>query len=41
MLHFGYDLKRVFDSFIPLAVFMGNLHGEPNAPDLQIHENDL
>jgi len=40
MLPFDYDLERVIDDFILLAVFVGN-DFLPNLPDLRIHENGL
>ena len=40
VLPFEYDLERVLDDFILLAVFVGN-DFLPNLPDLHIHENGL
>ena len=40
MLPFDYNLERVIDDFILLAVFVGN-DFLPNLPDLHIHENGL
>src|SRR5262245_66371257 len=39
-LTFDYNLERVIDDFILLAVFVGN-DFLPNLPDLHIHENGL
>ena len=39
-LPFEYNLERVIDDFILLAVFVGN-DFLPNLPDLHIHENGL
>ncbi len=39
-LPFPYDLERVIDDFVMLAVFVGN-DFLPNLPDLHIHENGL
>lgn len=39
-LSFDYNLERVIDDFILLAVFVGN-DFLPNLPDLHIHENGL
>ncbi|KAF8896029.1 exonuclease II [Infundibulicybe gibba] len=39
-LSFEYNLERVIDDFILLAVFVGN-DFLPNLPDLHIHENGL
>lgn len=39
-LPFDYNLERVIDDFILLAVFIGN-DFLPNLPDLHIHENGL
>jgi 5'-3' exoribonuclease 1 len=39
-LPFDYNLERVIDDFILLAVFVGN-NFLPNLPDLHIHENGL
>lgn len=39
-LSFPYNLERVIDDFILLAVFVGN-DFLPNLPDLHIHENGL
>jgi 5'-3' exoribonuclease 1 len=39
-LPFDYNLKRVIDDFILLAVFVGN-DFLPNLPDSHIHENGL
>ena len=39
-LPFKYNLERVIDDFILLAVFVGN-DFLPNLPDLHIHENGL
>ncbi|KAH7884247.1 exonuclease II [Phlebopus sp. FC_14] len=39
-LQFDYNLERVIDDFILLAVFVGN-DFLPNLPDLHIHENGL
>jgi 5'-3' exoribonuclease 1 len=39
-LPFDYNLERVIDDFILLAVFVGN-DFLPNLPDLHIHENGL
>lgn len=40
VLPFPYNLERVIDDFIILAVFVGN-DFLPNLPDLHIHENGL
>ena len=40
ILPFEYNLERVIDDFILLAVFVGN-DFLPNLPDLHIHENGL
>ena len=40
VLPFDYNLERVIDDFILLAVFVGN-DFLPNLPDLHIHENGL
>lgn len=40
ILPFDYDLERVIDDFILLAVFVGN-DFLPHLPDLHIHENGL
>lgn len=40
VLKFEYNLERVIDDFILLAVFVGN-DFLPNLPDLHIHENGL
>jgi 5'-3' exoribonuclease 1 len=40
VIPFDYDLERVIDDFILLAVFVGN-DFLPNLPDLHIHENGL
>lgn len=40
VLPFQYNLERVIDDFILLAVFVGN-DFLPNLPDLHIHENGL
>jgi len=40
ILAFDYNLERVIDDFILLAVFVGN-DFLPNLPDLHIHENGL
>lgn len=40
VLPFAYNLERVIDDFILLAVFVGN-DFLPNLPDLHIHENGL
>ncbi|KAI0091131.1 exonuclease II [Irpex rosettiformis] len=40
VLPFPYNLERVIDDFILLAVFVGN-DFLPNLPDLHIHENGL
>lgn len=39
-LHFTYNLERVIDDFILLAIFVDN-DFLPNLPDLRIHENGL
>ncbi|KAJ6450152.1 exonuclease II [Mycena sanguinolenta] len=39
-LSFPYNLERIIDDFILLAVFVGN-DFLPNLPDLHIHENGL
>jgi 5'-3' exoribonuclease 1 len=39
-LSFTYNLERIIDDFILLAVFVGN-DFLPNLPDLHIHENGL
>jgi len=39
-LPFDYNLERVINDFILLAVFVGN-DFLPNLPDLHIHENGL
>ncbi len=39
-LPFDYNLERVIDDFILLAVFIGN-DFLPHLPDLHIHENGL
>jgi 5'-3' exoribonuclease 1 len=39
-LSFSYNLERIIDDFILLAVFVGN-DFLPNLPDLHIHENGL
>ena len=39
-LSFEYNLERVIDDFILLAVFVGN-DFLPHLPDLHIHENGL
>jgi 5'-3' exoribonuclease 1 len=40
LLPFDYNLERVIDDFIVLAVFIGN-DFLPHLPDLHIHENGL
>lgn len=40
VLPFDYNLERVIDDFILLAVFIGN-DFLPHLPDLHIHENGL
>ncbi len=40
VLPFDYNLERVIDDFIVLAVFIGN-DFLPHLPDLHIHENGL
>ena len=40
LLSFDYNLERVIDDFIVLAVFIGN-DFLPHLPDLHIHENGL
>ncbi|KAJ7767274.1 exonuclease II [Mycena metata] len=40
VLPFDYNIERVIDDFILLAVFVGN-DFLPNLPDLHIHENGL
>lgn len=40
LLPFEYNLERVIDDFILLAVFVGN-DFLPNLPDLHIHESGL
>lgn len=39
-LQFEYNLERIIDDFILLAVFVGN-DFLPNLPDLHIHQNAL
>ncbi len=39
-LSFDYNLERIIDDFIVLAVFIGN-DFLPHLPDLHIHENGL
>jgi 5'-3' exoribonuclease 1 len=39
-LPFDYNLERVIDDFIVLAVFIGN-DFLPHLPDLHIHDNGL
>jgi len=39
-LSFTYNLERIIDDFILLAIFVGN-DFLPNLPDLHIHENGL
>lgn len=39
-LQFEYDVERIIDDFILLAVFVGN-DFLPNLPDLHIHRNGL
>jgi 5'-3' exoribonuclease 1 len=40
LLPFQYNLERVIDDFILLAVFIGN-DFLPHLPDVHIHENGL
>ena len=40
LLPFDYNLERVIDDFILLAVFIGN-DFLPHLPDVHIHENGL